>query len=184
MLLRELSRCEERKKGGEGLRVEAERSGRKRESPRLEKRFSLGPTGTARSVALELQTWRCCGQSPARQKSSGRNGVLSGPSRGQADTDLDTSLCGHTPTTREPPHTDVLALAVPWNHGTTWWGRGGTRTCAQRLLQPMQRDTQREEFSLERENKRIFGTPRISENQGVAHICMKLPQISSQGIWR
>lgn len=103
MLLRELSRCEERKKGGEGLRVEAERSGRKRESPTLEKRFSLGPTGTASSVALELQTWHCCGQSPAGQKSSGRNGVLSWASRGQADTDLDTSLCGHTPTTREPP---------------------------------------------------------------------------------
>lgn len=54
MFLREFSRCEERKKGGEGLRVEVERSGRKREFFRLEKRFFLGFIGIVRFVVLEF----------------------------------------------------------------------------------------------------------------------------------
>lgn len=104
MLLRELSRCEERKKGGEGLRVEAERSGRKRESPRLEKRFSLGPTGTARSVALELQTWRCCGQDQQGRSPQGGMVCCRGPQEGR-QTRIWTPPCVDTHQQPESPPT-------------------------------------------------------------------------------
>lgn len=79
--------------------------------------------------------------------------------KGWAERVMDTSLCGHVSINQRgspPPW-------ASWDHGITWPWEGRPRTRAQRLLQPIQRDTR--ESGLERENKGVFGTLRISENQ-------------------
>ena len=76
----------------------------------------------------------------------------------------------------EGPHADVLSLAVPWNHGPTWSGEGEapymcTETPSANAEGPSKVGIR--ELGLQRENKGIFGTLWISENQRVAYICMK-----------
>lgn len=103
---------------------------------------SLSTTLIKVSGTRELHVWPHCGQCPRRQKSSGGNRVL----RGMDSRDMDTSLCGHSANTQRVPTLMCCLWLSPGIMAQLGLGKGRHPTCAQRLLQPMQRDPQKWEL--------------------------------------
>lgn len=112
------------------------------------------PLGVCRRQGLWPWSCRCVTlMGGAQEGKSPQGGMVclgDGAAQEGRQTQRWTPPCVDTrPTTREPappprPNIDVLALAVPWDRGTTWWGAGVAPVHMYRLLQSIWKDAPRQ----------------------------------------